>query len=120
MAAPKGAGELKDKVRFERRGDTTDEYGNPSSGGWADLGVERRCKLEPTKGDEAIVQGRLAGKASYDIWLRPSAAVKALKTGDRAVDARDAARVFNIRFGPADMTGDGKWLLVQAEAGVAT
>ena len=118
MPAPKGAGDLRHKVRFERRTSSDDGYGN-TEGSWGALSIERSCSLSPTRGGEYVQAGRLGGNASWDIWVRADSQTKTLTTGDRAVDVRDESRVFNIVFGPADMDGRNTWLLIQATSGQA-
>lgn len=118
MSAPKGAGDLRQKVSFQRRPTTDDGYGNVD-GDWADLDIERWASLTPTKGGESVQAGRLAGAASWDLWVRNDSGTRTVATGDRVVDERDPTRTFNIVFGPADMAGDGKWLLLQLQSGVA-
>lgn len=118
MPAPKGAGDLRDRVKFQRRAEGDDGYGN-TEGSWGDLGVERDCSLVPTRGGEAVQAGRLAGTASWDLWVRADSGTKSLTVGDRVVDARNPARVLNIVFGPADMDGRNTWLLLQCMTGQA-
>lgn len=118
MPAPKGAGDLRHRVKFQRRSGDDDGYGN-TEGGWGDLSISRSCSLTPTRGSESVQAGRLAGHASWDLWVRADTATKSLSVGDRAVDERDASRVFNIVFGPADMDGRNTWLLLQCTSGQA-
>lgn len=120
MPAPKGAGDLRQKVKFQRRGTSDpDEYGNAEEG-WADFDpvLERSCSLAPTRGGEAVQSARLTGSASWDLWVRADSRVKGVTVADRVVDLR-TDQTFNIRFGPADMDGKNKWLFLQLEAGVA-
>lgn len=117
MPKPKGAGDLRAKVKFQRRASGTDDYGNPVSG-WADLGIERRASLLPARGGEHVQAGRIAGKAQWDCWVRSDSGTRTINAGDRIVDARDASRTFNISF-VGDMDGDRRWLLIQAESGGA-
>lgn len=116
MPRPKGAGDLRHKVKFQRRpvGDD-DGYGNPE-GGFVDLGIVRSASLTPTRGGEDVQAGRVAGKASWDCWVRNDSGTRQITTGDRVVDARDPSRAFNIRF-IGDMDGDRTWLLMQLESG---
>ena len=117
MPAPKGAGDLRDKVRFERRPEADDGHGNVE-GDWADLGLDRSCSMLPTRGGEAVQAARLSGTAGWDIWVRSDTGTRSLVEGDRAVDARNAARTFNIVF-IGDMDGRREWLLIQATSGGA-
>lgn len=116
---PKSAGELRDRLKFQRRGTGDDGYGNETDA-FADLNIERPAKVTATRGGEDVQAARLAGKASFDIWLHHDPALTAVKPHDRVVDVNDPARVFNIRFGPEDMDGDRRWLFIQAELGVPT
>lgn len=108
--------DLRDKVRFERRAEVADGFGN-FEGDWRSLG-EARASLNPTRGGETVIAGRLQGKASWDLWVQSSALTRSLTPGDRVVDVRDPRRVFNIRWS-GDLDGDRRWVLVQLEQGVA-
>lgn len=116
MPKPKGAGDLRHRVKFQRRAEGDDEYGNPLEG-WSDLGIERSASLTPTRGGEDVQAGRLNGKATWDCWVRNDSGTRQIRTGDHVVDARDPVRTFNIRF-IGDMDGDRVWLLMQLESGV--
>jgi hypothetical protein len=119
MPKPKGAGDVRHKIKFQRRPLTGgDGFGNPE-GAFKDLGIERRASLTPTRGGEDVQAGRVTGKALWDCWVRSDSGTRSITTADRAVDARDPTRVFDIRF-IGDMDGDRTWLLMQLESGVAT
>lgn len=115
----RGAGNLRDRVRFERRTTTDDGYGN-QEGAWGDLTppVVRACELKPTRGGESIQAGRLAGTALWDCWVRDDTGTRSVQVGDRAVDERDSSRVWNVRFNE-DMDGKRQRRLIQLESGVA-
>lgn len=117
MSRPRGAGDLTARVKFQRRAASGDAYGNPVAG-WEDLGISRACALVPTRGGEQVQAGRVAGKASWDCWVRSDPATRTLRTGDRAVDERGSPRTFNIAF-IGDMDGGGEWLLIQLTEGGA-
>ena len=119
MAAPKGAGDLRQRVKFERRASGTDQYGNEQTG-FAALSpaVERACSLQPSRGGESVIAGRLSGTALWDCWVRDDTGTRSVQVGDRAVDMRDATRVWNVRF-TEDMDGRRTWRLIQMESGVA-
>jgi hypothetical protein len=118
MPRPSDASALRDKVLFERRALVDDGAGN-EDGPWTPLGIERTCALAPTRGGETVIAGRLSGTAMWDCWVRDDSGTRTIRTGDRAVDARDANRVWNVRFSE-DMDGTREWRLIQLEAGVAT
>ncbi len=115
MPKPKGAGDLRQRVYFQRRGEGTDAYGNPVTG-WADLNISRACSLLPTRGGEHVQAGRVAGISSWDCWVRNDIGTRSLSTGDRAVNERDESQTFNIAF-LGDMDGDRQWLLIQMTEG---
>lgn len=108
--------DLRDKVRFERRAEVADGFGN-FEGDWRSLG-EARADLKPTRGLETVLAGRLQGRASWDLWVQSSNLTRSLTPGDRVVDVRDPTRVWNIRWS-GDLDGDRRWLLIQLEQGVA-
>lgn len=115
MPKPKGAGDLRQRVSFQRRAAGDDGYGNPVAD-WVDLNIVRAANLTPTRGGEDVQSGRVAGTASWDCWVRNDSGTRSLRTGDRAVDARDPSRTFNIAF-IGDMDGDRAWLLIQMKSG---
>ena len=124
MPKPKDAGALRQRVRFERRGEADDGAGN-TRGVWSAIEdgekpeLERACSLTPTRGGESVQSARVAGTGTWDLWLRNEASIRALTTADRVVDARGDLGSFNIAFGPEDMDGDGKWLFMQLTSGAA-
>lgn len=116
MPKPKGAGELRQRVRFERRAEQGDGYGNVRAG-WVPLGIERQAALHPTRGGEEIQAGRLAGVASWDLWLRWDRRLATVVADEcRAVNVR-TGQAFNIRF-VGDLDGDQRWLFMQLQSGV--
>lgn len=114
---PKDAGDLTERVRFERRVDVDDGYGN-KRGDWRALIATRRVSLRPTRGGEQTIAARLQGTAAFDLWVSFDAETQALTTDDRVVDANDETRTFAIRF-RGDMDGRRMWLFMQLELGSA-
>lgn len=117
MPKPKGAGDLRHRVYFERRAEGEDGYGNPVQD-WEPLGISRAASLTPTRGSEKVQSDRLSGRVQWDCWVRSDSGTRTIQTGDRMVDERDPTRTFNIGF-IGDMDGDRTWLLIQATSGVA-
>lgn len=117
MPKPKGAGDLRQRVYFERRSEGSDGYGNPVQD-WAPLNINRAASLLPTRGSETVQSDRLSGRVQWDCWVRSDSGTRSLQTGDRMIDARDMSRTFNIGF-IGDMDGDRTWLLIQAVSGGA-
>jgi head-tail adaptor len=120
MAAigPLGAGELRQRVTFERLQQVPDGAGG-NVGDWTALIQSRSARLTPTRGGEQVIAGRLQGVSAWDLWVVYDSETAGITTTDRVVDARNPARIFAIRF-IADMDGARRWLLMQLELGVAS
>lgn len=110
------AGEMTERVRFERRAPSEDGYGN-TEGDWETLIASRSARLRPTRGGEQTIAARLQGVAAWDLWVHQDEQTNAVTEDDRVVDARKPTRTYNIRF-IGDMTGRGCMLLMQLEQGV--
>lgn len=112
------ARDLRDRVRFERRTETPDGYGNTVAG-WATL-FERWAALKPTTprktGSEEVLQARRQGVAFFDLWVRHDSQTVTITPADRVVDARDPTRIFDIQFNE-DMDGRRTWRLLQLQKG---
>src|SRR5262249_26317129 len=111
--------DLRDRIRIERkvRSEEGDGAGNYEEG-WATLIESRAARIAPTRGGEQVQAGRLAGVESFDVWVRRDAQTRTITVGDRIVDARDEARIFNIRW-IGNLDERGRFLLLQAQCGVA-
>lgn len=110
-------------VRFERRSDASDGYGNVEAAWATVLTTWAKVTPKPAGGDETVQQGRLAGAAPYTIMIESFSASRQLVVGDRAVIVHDGAlpagTALNIRF-IGDMDGRRAVLTMDAERGVAT
>lgn len=107
------AGKLKASLRFERQGTVTN-VGGVVSGGWTSPTTLAtvRAFVDPRKGSESVVAGRMSGNATYTIWVRQSAATRGLTNGDRAVNTR-TGEIYNIGM-PIDPYNNRQWLLIDA------
>lgn len=96
MPPPKrsGAGSLNERVRFQRRQDVQDEFGNVKST-WIDQ-FEAAARLTPRLGGEEVMAGRLQGTQPYILRVRGCSDVRCVTPEWRAVHARSGA-VYNIR-----------------------
>jgi len=108
------AGNLRDRVTFQRLVPGVDIYGNPVDA-WADYLTIWADILE-TPGREAVAAGRVEASRTATMRVRRSIDTLALTEADR-VTARD--RSWNIRSIGA-VGRDGSMLEIVIEAGVAT
>jgi len=113
---PKGAGDLTEVVRFERRRAETDGYGN-TQGAWEVLIPRRSASLKPTRGGDQVIAARAQGVVPHDLWVSFDSETRAVTTDDRVVDVNDSRRTFKILAIPGDMDGRRDWLLMQLELG---
>ena len=94
MAQKTGAGPLREVLIAQRREEVDDGYGN-TEGAW-----EEQCRfsasVEPRRGGEAVIAGRLQGAVTYIVTTRYSVAAAAVQPDWRLVDAR-SGQVYNIR-----------------------
>lgn len=125
MPKPSGPSDLRQRVKFQARQAVDDGHGN-SEGVWRDLDppIARWCSLSAARGGEAVQAARLSGRATFDAWVRWDPALSIVTTDMRLVEQISVpgggwvdGRALNIRFGPEDMDGDKRWLLIQAECG---
>ncbi|MFG1465259.1 head-tail adaptor protein [Xanthobacter sp. DSM 24535] len=110
------AGDLRERIRFEKRAAANDGAGNTKGDWQAQFTVA--AKVQPLKGGEGVLAGRLAGSQPVIIIVRSSAATRQISPAWRAVDARTG--VIYALTGTADMAGDRAFIDILAVAGPAT
>lgn len=111
---------MRERVRFQRRRPAVDVFGNVE-GEWATL-AERAAKIQPAKGSETVIAGKLEGRVPVEITVRWDYTLgngaTALVPDDRVVDVR-SGEIYNIRaIENRDMRR--RYLTITAEGGVAT
>lgn len=105
------AGRLRNRASIQRRNASTlDDFGNPSTGAWADVVSARPCSIVPETGREEQIGDRPQSVVRYVVTFRYSSAVKAANAGDSLLLARAAADLeagerLNITHDPIDPTG---------------
>ena len=111
------SGSLREQIRFERRVETNDGYGN-TIGSWATFVAGVAASVVPVRGTEEIIAGKLTGTLPIIISTRWQAALAEgedrLTTADRAVNAR-SGDAYDIRSIEADPRR--QWLTLTCEAG---
>lgn len=83
----RGAGALRERVIFQRRGETPDGSGNEITGEWTDQ-FEEAARLQPRLAGEAVIAARLTGVQPYILTVRSSRRTRDVTTAWRAYDAR--------------------------------
>jgi head-tail adaptor len=81
------AGELNQKISFQRRTSTPDGFGNNELG-WAALSGPFSARIRPINGKEEVLVGKLAGVQPFEIVVWSSTKTRAITVEDRAVNAR--------------------------------
>jgi head-tail adaptor len=118
MPVSDGAGALRQLVKFSRRDNVEDEFGNVSSG-WIDQ-FTVHASITPRLGGETIEAARLAGRQPVIIRVRKSPDTVQITTDWKATDP--AGVVYNVRTAVDPYLGDsqhGFWVDMLAESGVA-
>lgn len=108
---------LKERLTFQARALFSDGYGNTQTD-FEDEFTEHAAVV-PRLGGETVLAGRLAGRNLVNITVRRSSNTEQVTPEWRAVDARNTAKIYNIR-NIIDPDETGRWLEMLAEEGVAT
>lgn len=113
------AGELRERVRFERRKQTGDDgYGNVQYA-WLKVAGPMGARIEPGGGNaESVLADQLAAIGTYKITVHWSNETSGLDEGDRVIDERSGA-IFNIRS-VTNPDERRRFLSVIADRGAAT
>lgn len=99
------AGELRDRVHFQRRGVTDDGFGNELPSGSFETQFTAWAKLRPLRGTETVMASRMEGRQPHVMTIRQSLDARQITTAWQAVDARDGNRVFAVTAPPVDPDG---------------
>lgn len=90
------AGELRERVRFERRVQRADDsYGNITYE-WRAVSVPMAANLEPASGQEGFDEQLLRGEAPFTVTVRSSEQSRGIITNDRIVNLR-TGETFDIK-----------------------
>ena len=110
------AGDLKERVRFERRATGDDGFGNTVPGEWQEQ-FTRWAMFLMRPGSEAVLGARLEGRQPVTIIVRFDSQTKTITPDWRAVDVR-TGKVYAIRAAE-DMDRRRQWWSMVCEGGVA-
>jgi head-tail adaptor len=114
------AGKLKNRITLAKREminpDEPNDYGN-TVGAWVDQGTVWAGFIY-LRGGEAVMAGRLQGRQPVVIRVRSSSIARQVEADWQVTDARTGT-VFAVRSVNPDPEGDGAWVDLLAESGVA-
>jgi len=109
---------MHERLTFQRRADSVDDYGNTSAA-FANQFTEDAELIVPRQGSEAVVQARLQGQQPVIIRLRLNSRTATIQADWRAVSARNAGVVYALTAPPVDREQTRRWLEVPATIGAA-
>jgi head-tail adaptor len=115
------AGDLKDRLQFEMRGEKKDGYGNSVASEWTPQ-FDRHGNIRYLRGGESVTAARLEARQPAILSVRVGPRTSRIAAEWRAVEminGKPVGRVFNIREKPT-LTDDGAFYQMFAESGVAT
>jgi SPP1 family predicted phage head-tail adaptor len=114
-----GAGDLKQRVRFENRELVDDGYGNPVSGEWQTQ-FSRAARIELSKGGEGIIAARLQGTFPTLAIVRYDSLTKTITPEWRMIEVLgDDTEVVYAIHQADDMERRRRWITILCEAGVS-
>src|SRR5262245_1398561 len=114
-----GAGDLRQRIKFSKPNEQTDEYGNVTTG-WQDM-FSVAANITPRLGGETVEGARLAGRQPAIIRVRNTPDTQLIRTDWKATDVV-SGNEFNVRAVTDPYMGDvrhGQWLDMLAEGGIA-
>lgn len=95
MPPRSGAGQLFERVAFDKRDIVDDGYGNPIAGDWREQ-FQQQAKFTQIRASETVMAGRLESRSVIIIEVRISADTKRIETDWQARDVRRGI-AYNIR-----------------------
>jgi head-tail adaptor len=113
-----GAGALTDRLVFQRRSTTPDDYGNEEAG-FADAFTEPAELVILGLGNEAIAAARLEGRQPVTIRVRHNSRTVQIQADWRAMDERNPGIVYALTAAPVDRERKRRWLEIPAVLGAA-
>jgi len=109
-----GAGDLRERIRFDKRADQEDGYGNTKDAWEAQFTRSAMFLMKP--GSESVLSERLQGRQPVTMIVRFDTLTALIKSDWRAVDTRTGI-VYAIRAAE-DMDRKRQWISIIAEAGI--
>ncbi len=114
MATTRSAGDLVQRVAFDRRADI-DQGDGVMVGAWEEQFVARAGYI-PLRAGETVIANRLQGRTSRVVFIRSSQQSRLITTDWRARDTR-TGETMNVR--EVTLSTDRQWVELLCEGGVA-
>jgi SPP1 family predicted phage head-tail adaptor len=114
MAMPTGAGSLRERVAFDKKGTGSDGGGGVVTA-WQEQ-FQRRAAYVHRNGGEAVMADRLQGRHTLVIRIRADSQTRTISTDWRVRDVRTGT-VYSIH--DVTPTVDRMWVDILAQSGVA-
>ncbi len=114
------AGNLRERVTFQRRAAGDDGFGNATTGVWTDISgcVSVAAELKPMRQAEVVLSEGVQGRILYQLTVRSTPALAGVTTGDRAVNVR-TTQTYNVKGPPMNPDQRGRGLQFLVELGGA-
>lgn len=106
---------LTDRIRLERRYETTDDGAGNRLTEWRHVG-DFRAQIRELRGDETVQAAKLQGRGTCLVILRSSTVTRSITTDDRIIDL-SCDRSLNVRHAPPP--GRSGYITLLCEDGVA-
>lgn len=106
------AGQLRERVNIQAFTEVDDGYGGTTLE-FATVATVA-AGFRPLRGGEAVLASRLAGTQPFIVTMRSSVATRAITPAYKLQDARNTARMFDIKSVAAP-DGKGAWLELLVE-----
>lgn len=118
MARKTGAGSMREKLHFQRRGVLDDGYGNETAGPFETVFTDA-AEVIPLKGGDNVQGARLTGVQPFIVRVHGSARTRAVGAEWQIVDARSGA-VYAITAPPINPDQKNAYIDIMATMGVAS
>lgn len=114
------AGNLRERVTFQRLAAGDDGFGNATTGAWTDIAdcVSVAAQIQPMRQAEVVLSQGVQGRILHQVIVRSTSALAGVKTGDRAVNVR-SGRTYNVKGPPMNPDQRGRALQFLVEEGGA-
>jgi SPP1 family predicted phage head-tail adaptor len=112
------AGQLRERVTFQRRGTLQDDYGNVQAGDWENQ-FTVWANIAPARGREEVLAQRLQGIRPVEITVRWTSQTVLIQPEWRAVNTRHPEQIFNIHD-IRDPDGKRAWNILTCTLGAPT